>query len=69
MPRFPFPYDIKVYVIGDDRCETAYYTYQKQAYKRTRKLGEQTWQDTAPIPIDRAEFWMTVACIDRMREY
>jgi hypothetical protein len=68
MPQYPFPYDIKVYVAGDDTYEVAYYTYQKQPYKRIRKVDSQTWEDTTPIPIDRDTFWMTVACIDFVRE-
>jgi len=69
MPDYPFEYDLNVYVIGDDHYESAYYTYQKKAYRRRRKVAKQTWQDTTPVEIDKAEFWMVVACIDMMREH
>jgi len=67
MVRYPFDYDLNVYVVGDDHIETAYYTWQKQPYKRTRKRGEQTWQQTTPVKIGSDEFWMIVACIDLAR--
>lgn len=67
MSQYPFPHDLKVYVIGDDHYETAYYAYQKRKYKRQRKLGEQTWQDTTPIEIDGDDFWLAVACIERVK--
>ena len=67
MSSFPFPHDLHVYIIADDDVEVAYYSRDKGKYKRVRKLGEQTWQDTWEIRIDDATFWMVLACVEGIR--
>ena len=67
MSSFPFPHDLRVHVIADDDYEVAYYSRDKQKYKRTRLIGWQTWQDTQEIEIDDATFWMVLACIEGVR--
>jgi hypothetical protein len=67
MWKYPFPHDLRVYVIGDDRFETAYYSYRQQKYKRQRRIAEQTWEDTVPIEIDNEDFLFAVACVERVR--
>lgn len=66
-PRFPFPYDLKVYVIADDNYEVAYYSLSYLKYKRVRHIGYQTWEETTEQEIDTDHFWMVVACIERAK--
>jgi len=68
MTDYPFEYDLNVYVAADDHFETAYYTHQKKAYKRTRRRGQETWEQTTPVEIGKDEFWMVVGCISLVRE-
>ena len=67
MSSFPFPHDLHVYVVADDNFETAYYAYDKKKYKRIRKIGTQTWQDTIEQQIDSDLFYFVVACIQRRK--
>lgn len=65
MPLFPFPHDARVYIVADDYYEVAYYSRGNRKYKRIRRLGQQTWQQTGEQQIDHDHFWMVAACIER----
>lgn len=67
MPQYPFPYDLQVHVIADDRFEVAYYAYNKKKYKRIREIATQTWQDTEAQEVDSGLFFFVVACIERRK--
>ena len=68
MSSFPFPHDLQVHVIADDRFEVAYYARDKKKYKRIRKIGTQTWQDTIEQEVDSGLFYFVVACIERRKK-
>ena len=68
MSSFPFPHDLHVYVIADDQLEVAYYAYNKKKYKRERKIGTQTWQDTIEQQIDSDLFYFVVAYMERRKK-
>ena len=65
--QFPFPHDLYVYVLSDDKFETAYYSHDRKKYKRVREIGLQTWEDAVEQEIDGDLFWTIVACFDRQR--
>ena len=67
MSSFPFPHDLQVYVVADDHSEVAYYARDKKKYKRERKIGTQTWQDTIEQQIDSDLFYFIVACLGRRK--
>ena len=67
MSSFPFPHDLQVYVVADDHSEVAYYSRDKKKYKRERKIGTQTWQDTIEQQIDSDLFYFVIACIQRRK--
>lgn len=65
--KFPFPHDLHVYVVADDHSEVAYYARDKKKYRRERKIGMQTWQDTIEQQIDSDLFYFIVACLERRK--
>ena len=65
MPSFPFPHDGPVHLVADDRFKVAYYRRDYLCYKRVREVSKQSWMNTTEQEIDRDQFWMVVACIQR----
>lgn len=67
MPQYPFPHDLKVCVVADDRFEIALYAHDGKKYRRVREIANQTWHDTQAQEITSDHFYMLVACIERRK--